>query len=135
MTLDPLDFHTVDYVRYDPATGEILNVGHEGAAHVNRRNENGEHCFPASAVLGLHWFDTEAFEVKAKDESTATLDGFMLRDIPPFSRIYVLDVTGEKCYECGTKTAARLNLAHPGSYRVLVRSARHLDRWFEVEKT
>jgi len=119
------------YVRYDPATGRILEAGTTsiGALRHNER-EFGWHYVEVEGHWDTHYV-LDGFVVRKKASPTV-LDGLVLRSLPVPCQIEIRDETGDvQKYDC-TDEELELEFDNPGTYRVRIKSVPFKDGYFEV---
>lgn len=125
---------TVEYVRYDPATGRITGLGKIPLAAFNQLQADHPETgyLLARAEMDTHWVDVRRGRVRLKSRCPARADGPYLRELPVPCLLTITDEVGEASeHECDTGYLD-LSGSDPGTYRVTVESVPHLSETYEV---
>ena len=115
----------------DPGAGRIVATGFEPEAFVLDKVHTNPNCMVTEGLARLRndYVDLATKTVRAKQESPVTLDGQMLRNVPPGASVVIDGVP----YEAGD-SEVELDFDMPGTYRVTVEAPAHLPKTFEVVK-
>lgn len=126
-------FETTPFIRFDPATGEILEHGHMSLAGLRLLEETqGWTWLPQSGRPDLHYVNPATGRRRVKATCPAVLDGMMLRNLPQPCRIEIAEgTTGAQVY-AETEAEVELSFDHPGTYTVWVLSVPYTPGEFVV---
>lgn len=126
----------VDFVRYDPETGQILEVGNMAVGSVIRLgSEFGWSYIIGRARLGEDYVDVDRLDpvIAPRGPCPAAISGVVLSGLPIPCTVEVEDEAGDVSRaECSEPSLA-LDFDYPGAYVVTVRSVPYLDGTFTVE--
>lgn len=116
-------FRYTDFVRYDPATGQILGIGRMALAALARAEADHAGAFlHQTGSLDRHWVDVAARVVRPKTDCPATLTGQTLSGLPRPCTIRITDAAGNSTdYPC-TDPTADLAFDYPGTYTITILS-------------
>lgn len=124
-------FRITDFVRYDPATGEILSWGTMPIAALRQQEkELGHHFVEVKGEPTTHYVQ-DGFVV-LKKAPTSELNGLELTKLPVPSKIIVMDETGDSETYDWDEPELKLEFDNPGTYRVTVKAIPYRDAVFEV---
>jgi len=116
-------FEMTPFIRFDPATGEIIQYGTMSLGGLTHLEETqGWSWLPQSGRPDLHYVNPATGRRRVKAVCPAVLDGLMLHNLPQPCRIEITEeATGQQVYD---ETAAEVQLSfdHPGTYTVRVLS-------------
>jgi len=134
----PKDWYRfVDFVRYLPATGQIVGWGrqskagiaHEDALFPNDAYLCGPHC--AGITSETHW--VEGGELRERTPCPARLEGRWLRGLPAPCTIRLIDPTGVEAVHPCPEPEVEFDLEGAGTYTVTVYSIPHRDGTYAIE--
>lgn len=108
----------MNYAKYDPATGEIVQIG---IAQVGTEFRY-EPYIEGQADFAKHYVDIIALEIKEKTISPITVSGATLLNVPNGSKILTNGAIYPDCF--GT---VELEFTYSGVYDVVVKSPQNLD--------
>lgn len=145
--INPGLIETTGFVRYHPATGAILQAGHQGRSHTQAKIDEGQPYgfaeLPEDMNLLLqyietHYVDTATGLVHAKEPFPGVRNGQVITGVPVPCRVGVETPfqTGQgywapTWYEWSDPDV-ELSFDIPDTYRVTIESVRYLPIQFEV---
>jgi len=125
--LKPLEIQP--YVRYDPATGEIITWGqHERIALDMQIIDRKEPVLREKASGDTHYVDLADLTVKEKTPGVAVLEGLTLKNVP-VPCVLRIDEEPYKVFA----TEVELGFDLPGTYRIEIESPFHFPQTFTVK--
>lgn len=127
-------FRTVEFVSYDPVTGEIHSAGYNSVADLRHEAQQFGTIFLAKrGRLGLDYVDVPTLEVMPRLPCPASIDGLTIKKLPVPCLVTVTDEAGLSSeHRCEGVIGAELEFEDPGTYSVLIQSVKYLDGTYRV---
>lgn len=122
----------VPFLRFDPASGAILETGRMARAHIMRERMQTGGTIVGSGAPASHFVDLASRAVLPKTACPARLDGLVLRDLPVPCRIEIDNPGAAPSFYAWSESSLALAFDHPGTWTVRVLSVPHLPATFTV---
>lgn len=119
-------FVAAPFVRYDPATGEIIEYGRQSKAATALFIEQGK-PYVMGEGTDVDFVALPEGVIEPKMPFPGSLDGMNLVNLPIPCRVYI----GTEIYEVDDGEV-ELSFGQPGTYPILVQSPCYQDASFEV---
>ncbi|GHE74700.1 hypothetical protein GCM10019059_37790 [Camelimonas fluminis] len=128
------DTRATPFVRYDPATGEVLETGNMAIGAVRYlEQQTGWSYLTRPARLGLDYVDLATKSIAERTPCPAALDGATLHNLPAPCTVIVTDAAGAQTDIAADAPDLALVFDFPGAYAVSVRCVPHIDGEFSLE--